>query len=486
MLFNGETERISDNHFHKTIKVDFNEDTYNEMTEPSGYTLNESDRMVPSFSDVTVLERGSVNFIAKGIRYGKWFIIKGINPPHQSDERRLAMLRKEFDLLLEMDHPGIVRVANFENVEGLGPCIVMQFVDGETLRQWLRNPRSLDDRFNVAVQLLDTIKYIHSKGVVHRDIKPENIMISRLGSRMILIDFGLADTDEYAILKNPAGTSTYISPEQKKSSIPDIRNDIYSVGKVLKELLPERQFGGVFKDWEDRDRRPDSVEALERKLKRADRFGRRGPWFIMGGVLIIACAIVLPLSLQHRSSDQQAEPTSSPATQPAIAGNIPDSGIINEELPSPDTEITMPVPVDAENNIKEVTVPSPGGKPSTTQTKDISTTAGQKGREESFKEILKHGSTMLEQVWEDTAIAFLDTVSHPALIPKNWDMKRLNAIKNNYIQILKMSIVEKTSNMEQYSLTLSDIEEMNKIYDNQIKGYQNKWNNLRNKKISGH
>lgn len=93
---------------------------------------------------------------------------------------------------------------------------------------------------------------------------------------------------------------------------------------------------------------------------------------------------------------------------------------------------------------------------------------------------------MLEQAWEDTAIAFLDTVSNPALIPKNWDMKRLNAIKNNYIQILKMSIVEKTSNMEQYSITLSDIEEMNKIYDNQIKGYQNKWNNLRNKKISGH
>ncbi len=72
--------------------------------------------------------------------------------------------------------------------------------------------------------------------VVHRDLKPSNMMVTRNGSVLKLIDFGLADADSYAILKEPAGTDGYVSPEQQKGGPTDVRNDIYSVGVILDKM----------------------------------------------------------------------------------------------------------------------------------------------------------------------------------------------------------------------------------------------------------
>ena len=84
-----------------------------------------------------------------------------------------------------------------------------------------------DTQKKIAEELMDAVGYLHSKGIVHRDLKPENILITRNGEHLKLIDFGLADSDSYAILKQPAGTSGYMSPEQKVTAVADVRNDIY-------------------------------------------------------------------------------------------------------------------------------------------------------------------------------------------------------------------------------------------------------------------
>lgn len=460
-------------------------DAYEGMTEPSGYAVSESDRMEASFTDVTVIQRGEVNFIAKGIRYGKWFSLKGINPRLRHDEGVMAMLRKEFDLLLGMEHPGVVSVNNLEEVEDLGPCIVMQYIDGPTLRQWLMGHPPLELRMDIAKQLLDTVAYIHSKGVVHRDIKPDNIMITRIGQRAVLIDFGLADTDDYAILKHPAGTPSYISAEQQTDCRPDIRNDIFSLGKVLMEVLPERRFARVFKDWNNRDSRPASTAILKQKLIRAHHTGKMMPWIIAGAMLLIGTATVLTISLHNSSSRQEDAPSSPETSKTATIESPKEEAPTTQEFPS-SPPVPNPIASTESENIKQPLARPVESISSSPDEKEVKPQEGRKTRNESFKEMLRGGSILMEQEWKATALLYLDTVSNAAHIPKNWNMTRLIAIKNNYLQMLRMSIEGNTTNMRQYSLDVSDLEEMNKIYDNQIKDYQNKWSILRNKKISGH
>ena len=147
-----------------------------------------------------------------------------------------VLLQKEFDIMKHVQHPGVVEVTGIEEVDGYGKCLVMEWIDGVTLEKWLRQPHSKTERVHIANQLLVVLEFVHDMQVVHRDLKPSNIMVTRNGSVLKLIDFGLADTDSYAVLKEPAGTDGYVSPEQQKGGPTDVRNDIYSVGVILDKM----------------------------------------------------------------------------------------------------------------------------------------------------------------------------------------------------------------------------------------------------------
>jgi len=158
------------------------------------------------------------------------------------------MLRKEFDILIRMQHPNVVQTLGMEHVEGLGTCIVMEYVDGITLKEWLSGDHGEakhTDAVRILDELLHAVAYIHSLGIAHRDLKPKNIILTRQGLHVKLIDFGLADTDDYAVLKQPAGTASYMSPEQMAMQIPDIRNDIYSIGVVMRQMPLPRYYKQV-------------------------------------------------------------------------------------------------------------------------------------------------------------------------------------------------------------------------------------------------
>ncbi len=132
--------------------------------------------------------------------------------------------------------PALWGGVKLEVVEGIGRCIVMEWIEGVTLDVWIRQKHSLRERRSIARQLLAAVEYVHEQMVVHRDLTYSNIMITHNGCRVKLIDFGLADADNYAILKGPAGTEGFVSPEQMVDSIPDARNDIYSLGLILRQL----------------------------------------------------------------------------------------------------------------------------------------------------------------------------------------------------------------------------------------------------------
>lgn len=185
------------------------------------------------FSEMEEIPTKGFNVLVRAKRFGQWWMLKGLKSEYRQDLAYQELLSKEYDILTRVQHPNVIAVEGMEEVDGYGRCIVMEWVDGDTLAEWLERPHSNLEKRNLIGQLLDAVEYIHRCQVVHRDLKPNNIMVTRNGQHVKLIDFGLADTDNYAIFKQPAGTDGFISPEQLSNSTPDSRNDIYSLGSIL-------------------------------------------------------------------------------------------------------------------------------------------------------------------------------------------------------------------------------------------------------------
>ncbi len=202
----------------------------------SGYIQDTFEGISHTFTDVEIFHTSDANVVAKAKRYGRWWLLKGLRQEVAAERRYQQMLRKELEILMQLQHPTIVTAVGLEDVDGLGTCIVMEYVEGVTLSEWLKGPHRQSIRRNVAMELIEAVAYIHSKGIVHRDLKPQNILITSNGNNVKVIDFGLADSDSYAVLKQPAGTHGYMAPEQTQAAKPDVRNDIYSLGIILKQM----------------------------------------------------------------------------------------------------------------------------------------------------------------------------------------------------------------------------------------------------------
>ena len=235
----------------------------------SGYLTDSFEGISSQFTDVEILSTSEVNVVAKAKRYGRWWLLKGLSKERAGETGYQQRLRKELEILMLLQHPGVVTAVGLENVEALGLCIVMEYVDGVTLKEWLRTKTNRQQRRHVAMALCETIGYIHSKGIVHRDLKPENIMITQNGGNVKLIDFGLADTDSHAILKQPAGTQRYMSPEQAQRAVADVRNDIYSLGVIFSQMDLGYGYRHIIKRCEKPiDRRYQDIEGLMNDMRK--------------------------------------------------------------------------------------------------------------------------------------------------------------------------------------------------------------------------
>lgn len=213
------------------------------MDSYSGIIIEES-RRSEQFSDFTPIPCKGFNLLCKAKRYGRWWMLKGLKEPYRQDENYKNLLHKEFNILISLQHPNIVSAYSMEEIPEMGTCIVMEWIDGITLEHWSGKKTEGEGIF---LQLLDAVHYIHAKQIVHRDLKPSNIIITHNGNHVKLIDFGLSDTDDFAILKQPAGTPGYISPEQIISRQADIRNDIFSIGCILEKILPGKPYTAIIK-----------------------------------------------------------------------------------------------------------------------------------------------------------------------------------------------------------------------------------------------
>lgn len=198
--------------------------------EPTSGFLKPSDFVVNSnFTEFESIPSRGYCLLIRAKRNGRWWMLKGLKEPYRQDSVYRLMLQKEFDIMSQLQHPMIVSVYSLEEVWGLGLCIVMEWIDGITLKEWLQQKEHTQEQHrHVADMMLDALAYVHSRQAQHRDLKPSNILITHNGQYLKLIDFGLSDTDSHAILKADAGTEGYMAPEGS--------SDIYSLGCILREM----------------------------------------------------------------------------------------------------------------------------------------------------------------------------------------------------------------------------------------------------------
>lgn len=271
----------------------------------SGYLSDSFEGISQTFTDAEILATSEVNVVAKAKRYGRWWLLKGLRKEVAGEAGYQQRLRKEFEILMQLQHPGVVMAVGLEDVEVLGLCIVMEYVDGVTLKEWLTEKPTRQMKLRVMQEITDAVCYLHTKGIVHRDLKPTNIIVTGNGSHVKLIDFGLADTDSHTILKQPAGTPTYMSPEQMQTAVADGRNDIYSLGIIMQQMELGWRFHYIInRCLRPIDHRYQQMGELQHAIHSTNsRIRNVAVW--LGALLIMA--LILLIGLQVRRAKEQDE-----------------------------------------------------------------------------------------------------------------------------------------------------------------------------------
>ena len=243
------------------------------MISDSGYI--DIENFSADWSDITLLQQRRQNAIYTAKRYGKRYLLKGISPEYQSLTDIRLLQEKEFSFGISLSHSNIAETYLLEDVPEIGRCIVMEYVDGLTLAEWIKTSPSRAQRERVLAQLLEVLEYIHSLQLVHHDLKSSNVLITRNGQNVKLIDFGLSDTDS--------------TSDSNDASI-----DLQLFGNILALLFPKR-YRSIVRACQQGSY--PNIAALKQAFHRQHIWRKSMPYLIS-----IICVIICSLLLFQRVS----------------------------------------------------------------------------------------------------------------------------------------------------------------------------------------
>ncbi len=200
-------------------------------------------RTIAHYTILEKLGQGGMGVVykAQDTKLDRMVALKFLPPHLAASDQDKARFVQEAKAAAALNHPNVCSIIDIQEHDGQ-MFIVMEFVDGETLRD-KRGNLSFKQAADIAIQIADGLAAAHEKGIVHRDIKPENIMIRKDGIAQIM-DFGLAKLRSASSKVNrltkegsTVGTAGYMSPEQIQGQDVDHRSDIFSFGVVLYEMF---------------------------------------------------------------------------------------------------------------------------------------------------------------------------------------------------------------------------------------------------------
>ena len=238
------------------------------MISDSGYI--DIENFSADWSDITLLQQRRQNTIYTAKRYGKRYLLKGISPEYQSLTDIRLLQEKEFSFGISLSHSNIAETYSLEDVPEIGRCIVMEYVDGLTLAEWIKTSPSRAQRERVLAQLLEVLEYIHSLQLVHHDLKSSNVLITRNGQNVKLIDFGLSDTDS--------------TSDSNDASI-----DLQLFGNILALLFPKR-YRSIVRACQQGSY--PNIAALKQALHRQHIWRKSMPYLI-SIICVIICSLLL-------------------------------------------------------------------------------------------------------------------------------------------------------------------------------------------------
>lgn len=196
-----------------------------------------------------------------------------LKTPVSPDAMSIGILRREYELSCGLSHPCIVSTTGFEDDTPVGPAILMEYIDGLSLDEFIATNPSLNQRKAVLQDIMDGIDYLHHRGIIHNDLKPDNIIITQTGTARI-IDFGLSASNDSIYSGCLGGTGGYTAPEILSGNEPaGTASDIYSIGMLINLIFGGKTYGRIARRCTSiqPSERPQNITVLRRLIRDRDR-----------------------------------------------------------------------------------------------------------------------------------------------------------------------------------------------------------------------
>lgn len=296
-------------------------------------------------------------------------VLKGLKAEYQKKKSFQQALKKEFQMGQKMNHVGILKYLDFIEDEKYGNCVVLEYVEGRRLRDYLKENHSDDEKLSIVNQIGGALSYIHSQGIVFGGLNPDNVLVTTNGNSVKLFNFRTLDSydlDTFEITK-------YLAPEQKDSTLRcDGSADIFALGVIMKDM-------GLFAGYEEvikkciclgkQDRFADASEFLDALNDDSTPININKKWVFTGVAAVVIFLVVFvvfkggylndipSMALSSDSTNNENDTVNSKQIIPAAEQPAKDTSSVDKNMPEDAATTGNPLETEIKQGLDSVFAP---------------------------------------------------------------------------------------------------------------------------------